>query len=492
MSNVTIARSEEKDPKNNEMIDPKITPSALIQVEPDNPEPIGDQIYASLRISILEGTLTAGSRLPSGRALAAQLGVARGTIRVAYDRLAAEGFIFGAGSAGTRVSSQLPPQPFEHEGLLDRPLAGFTRPYSSFPLPFQVGVPAHDAFPFKVWERMRARAVRSDALSYTTYADPRGEPELRKQIASHLAVSRQIQCHPDQIIVTSGYRQGLTLTLMALQAKDRKAWLEEPGYPLGRRALELAGLTVVPIPVDAEGLCVEAGIAKADDALIALVTPGQQAPLGVTLSSSRRRDLLSWARTQNSWIVEDDYLGELQLDRRAKPALASGDGAERVIHIGTFSKTMSPAIGLGFLVVPKLITEKFVEIAAVMLPAPNRTTQLAMAEFLADGHFLRHLRQMKDLYFERRAHAMAHLNTTFPKIEESGLGLIAFCSETVDDTKLVTAAREYGLAPSALSSWYITANNKQGLILSITNLRTDNIANACATLNDVIEAQTKA
>ena len=475
------------------MTDPKKFPPVSIHLESNQSASIGDQIYASLRSSIREGILKAGSRLPSGRALAAQLGVARGTIRVAYDRLAAEGLIYGAGSAGTWVSSKLPPMPSEHEGLWDRPLAGFTRPYSSAPLPFQVGVPANDAFPFKIWERMRARAVRADARSYTTYADPRGEPELRTQIASHLAVSRQIQCHPDQIIVTSGYRQGLLLTLMALQASGRKAWLEEPGYPLGRLALELAGLTAEPIPVDAEGLCVDEGIVRAPDAVVALVTPGQQAPLGAALSSQRRRDLLRWAKSQNAWIVEDDYLGELQLDGHTTPALASGIGAEHVIHIGTFSKTMSPALGLGFVVVPKLLAEKFVAITAVLLPAPNRTTQLAIAEFLADGHFLRHLRQMKDLYYDRRAQAMTYLRKTFPVIEESGLGLVAFLPETANDVTLVSAAREQGLAPSALSPWYSNAMNvKQGLILSITNLRADNVAAACATLSAVVAAQIKA
>jgi len=429
----------------------------------------------------------AGSRLPSDRALAAQLGVARGTVRVAYDRLTDEGLIFGAGSSGTWVCSKLPPIPSGHEEILDRPLAGFTRPYSSAPLPFQVGVPAHDAFPSKIWERMRARAVRADALSYTTYADPRGEPELRSQIASHLAVSRQIQSHPDQIIVTSGYRSGLMLTLTALQARGQKAWVEEPGYPLGRRALELAGLAVEPIPVDAEGLCVEDGIARSPDALVALVTPGQQAPLGVTLSPKRRRDLLRWAKAQSSWIIEDDYLGELQLDGRATPALASGDGAERVIHIGTFSKTMSPALGLGFVVVPKMITEQFVEIAAVMLPAPNRTTQLAMAEFLTDGHFLRHLRQMKDLYCERRALALTHLSKAFPVVVGSGLGLVTFLPETANDLMLVSKARELGLAPSAVSPWYTADNAKRGFILGITNLRADNIGAACEKIQDVIE-----
>lgn len=488
MTNVTIPESEEKDPKNSAMTDPKKNTPVLIQLEPDTPVSIGEQIYASLRTSIYDGVLPAGSRLPSGRALAVQLGVARGTIRVAYDRLTAEGLIFGAGSAGTRVSPRLPPQPFQHEELLDRPLTGFTRPYSSAPLPFQVGVPAHDAFPSKVWERLRARAVRADALSYTSYADPRGEPGLRKQIASHLAVSRQIQCHPDQIIVTSGYRQGLMLTLMALQASSRKAWLEEPGYPLGRRALELAGLTVVPIPVDAEGLCVEQGIAQAADAFVALVTPGQQAPLGVCMSPKRRQDLLDWAKTRGAWIIEDDYLGELQLDTRAKPALASGNGAERVIHIGTFSKTISPALGLGFLVVPKLVTEKFVEIAAVMLPAPNRTTQLAITEFLADGHFLRHLQQMKDLYSERRKQAMAYLSKTLPTSVESGLGVVAFLPENINDVMLAATAKEHGLAPSALSTWYSHSTNAQhGLILSITNLRADNIVSACAALNSVLE-----
>lgn len=434
----------------------------------------------------------AGSRLPSDRTLAAQLGVARGTVRVAYDRLTDEGLIFGAGSAGTWVCSTLPPAPCELEEILDRPLAPFTRPYSSAPLPFQVGVPAHDAFPAKIWERMRARAVRADALSYTTYADPRGEPGLRSQIASHLAVSRQIQCHPDQIIVTSGYRPGLMLTLTALHAGGRKAWLEEPGYPLGRRALELAGLTIEPVPVDAEGLCVEEGIARAPDAFVALVTPGQQAPLGVTLSPERRRELIQWAKTRNTWIIEDDYLGELQLDGRATPALASGDGADCVIHIGTFSKTMSPALGLGFVVVPKLLTERFVEVAAVMLPAPNRTTQLAIAEFLAGGHFLRHLRQMKDLYYERRARALAYLSETFPVIVGSGLNLVACLPETANDALLVSKARAQGLAPSALSPWYSnTTNARKGLILSITNLRVDNSAAVFAALNDVINKQVK-
>lgn len=469
------------------MTDPT-TPAALsIQLDRAAAAPIGDQIHASLRKAIVDGRLAPGRRLPSGRDLAAQLGVAHGTIRVAYDRLTAENLVFGAGQAGTRVCSQLPPGGADEEAPLDGPLAGFIRPYSSAPLPFQMGVPAHDAFPAKVWARMRTRAVRADAIAYTTYADPRGEPVLRAEIASHLAVSRQIQCHPDQIVVTSGYRQGLMLALTALRAHGRTAWIEEPGYPLGRRAMELAGVAIESVPVDAEGLRVEDGIASAPDALLALVTPGQHAPLGVTLSPARRRALLDWATATGAWIIEDDYLGELQLDGRAAPALAAGEGAERVIHIGAFSKTISPALGLGFVVAPLAVAELMVEVAAVLAPAPNRTTQLAVTEFLADGHFLRHLRQMKALYAGRRSRALAQVSDFLPGTLTAGLGLIAPLPATADDSAIVSMARARGLAPAALSAWYQRRHHAQrGLLLSVTNLRPDNLGTACGTLAEIV------
>ncbi|ANN76232.1 PLP-dependent aminotransferase family protein [Bordetella flabilis] len=458
-----------------------------IQVDRAAVAPIGDQIHASLRQAILDGRLAPGQRLPSGRDLAAQLGVARGTIRVAYDRLIAENLVFGAGPAGTRVCAPPPAGPAVDEAPIDRPLAAFTRPFSSAPLPFQMGVPAHDAFPAKLWARMRTRAVRDDAITYTAYADPRGEPALRAQIASHLAISRQMQCHPDQIIVTSGYRQGLLLALTALRAHGRKAWIEEPGYPLGRRGLELIGAALEPVPVDAEGLRVEDGIARAPDAMLALVTPGQHAPLGVTLSPARRHALLDWAASSDAWIIEDDYLGELQLDGRAAPALASGPGAERVVHIGSFSKTLSPALGLGFVVAPRSLAERLVEVAAVLAPAPNRTTQLAVTDFLSDGRFLRHLRQMKALYAERRSLALTHVSRFLPGTLTAGLGVIAPLQHTADDIAVVRIARAHGLAPSALSAWHLCrAHAQRGLLLSVTNLHRGNIDAACATLARIV------
>ncbi|MFC0259001.1 GntR family transcriptional regulator [Achromobacter marplatensis] len=458
-----------------------------IQVDRAAVAAIGDQIHASLRQAILDGRLAPGQRLPSGRDLAAQLGVARGTIRVAYDRLIAENLVFGAGPAGTRVSARPPTIEAVDALPIDRPLAAFNRPFSSAPRPFQMGVPAHDAFPAKLWARMRARALRDDAITDTAYADPRGEPVLRAQIASHLAISRQMQCHPDQIIVTGGYRQGLLLALTALRAQGRKAWIEEPGYPLGRRGLELIGATLEPVAVDAKGLRVDDGIARAPDAMLALVTPGQHAPLGVTLSRARRHALLDWAASSGAWIIEDDYLGELQLDGRAAPALASGAGAERVIHIGSFSKTLSPALGLGFVVAPRSLAERLVEVAAVLAPAPNRIAQLAVSEFLSNGHFLRHLRQMKALYTERRNLALTHVNRVLPGTLAAGLGVIAPLPQIADDIAVVRAARAHGLAPSALSAWHLSRGHAQrGLLLSVTNLHPDNIETACATLARIV------
>ncbi|MBV7417982.1 MULTISPECIES: PLP-dependent aminotransferase family protein [Comamonas] len=466
------------------------TPEVLsIQLDGSSVVHIGDQIHASLRQAIMDGRLGAGQRLPSGRDLARQLGVARGTIRVAYDRLIAENLVYGAGSAGTRVCARQFTDRSDDESSFAGPLAGFTRPYSSAPQPFQMGVPADDAFPAKLWARMRARAVRADANSYTTYSDPRGEPALRTQIASHLAVSRQMRCHPDQIIVTSGYRQGMMVVLTALCAHGRKAWIEEPGYPLGRRALELFGVALEPILVDAEGLRVSDGIARAPEARLALVTPGQHAPLGVTLSPARRHALLSWATEREAWIIEDDYLGELQLDGRAAQALAAGEGAERVIHVGSFSKTLSPALGLGFVVAPLSLAERFVEVCAALSPAPNRSTQLTLLEFLADGHFLRHLRQMKDLYTERRELALAHVSEFLPGSMAAGLGVIAPLPGLTNDRSFVALAKAQGLAPSALSAWYLDRTHAQhGLLLSVTNLHRDNIDAACTKLANIVAA----
>jgi len=430
------------------------------------------QIAQAIRAAIEEGRLAAGARLPSWRDLAAQLGVARGTVRAAYERLSDEQLIVGQGAAGTRVAQRpaltLPAGPSEDRS----PLPAFYRDFGSRPLPFQMGVPAEDAFPYAHWSRLVARAARAAAAAPVSYPDPRGLPQLRREIAGYLALARGIACGPSQVIVTAGFGAALNLVIRALSLEGSLAWFEEPGFPLTRFALELAGVSPVPVPVDAAGLDVAAGEKLAPHAALALVTPGQQAPTGVTLSLARRLALLDWARRSNGWIIEDDYLGELQLKGRAAPALASLDQAGRVLHIGTFSKTITPGLRLGFLVVPPALAERFGTVAACLSPAPAPVIQRAVADFIAEGHFLRHLRRMKRLYAARRDALLAALRETAPPgcaVRLGGLAVLLDLPEGTDDLDVAGRAVLRGLSPVPLSPWRMT-DPRPGLMLGVTNV----------------------
>ena len=299
-----------------------------------------------------DGAARLGARLPSWRDLAAQLGVSRGTVRVAYERLIDEQFVVGLGAAGTRVADRPSPSSTPEWSPEAPPLPELFYDFGNAPLAFQMGVPSQDAFPFKLWSRVLTREARRAAAAPVSYPDPRGDPDLRKEIAAYLGIARGIRCTPSQVLVTAGFSGALGLAVRGLQLEGKTAWMEDPGFPLTRTALGLAGMTVAAVPVDAEGLDVAAGIRSAAGAALAVVTPGQQAPLGMTMSLPRRLALLAWARRSDAWIIEDDYLSELQLKGRAAPALASLDHGGRVLHIGSFSKTISPALRLGFLVVP--------------------------------------------------------------------------------------------------------------------------------------------
>lgn len=445
------------------------------------------QITDNLRDAILNGHLKEGSRLPSWLDMATQLGVARGTVKAAYETLADEALVFSAGAAGTRVAKPRSRQAGAAPVRIKRPLEGFERGFDLPPLPFQMGVPAQDAFPAKLWSRVRMRAVREEASAPGGPPDPRGHPMLRTQIASYLSIARGIRCHPDQIIVTSGYRNGLSVALMTLQCHGRKGWVEDPGYPLARMALQLAGMCAVAVPVDGDGLDVEAGISMAADAAVAIVTPGQHAPTGVAMSSARRRQLLDWAAREDAWIIEDDYLSELQLSGRARNALAAEDDRGRVIHLGTFSKTLSPTLGLGFVVAPMQLAERFGEVAGCLNPASNSTTQLALAEFLADGHYLRHLRHMKTLYRERSHALHCDLGPAFGSDAMAGLAVLTRLPTGTDDVALCRLALEAGINPAPLSPWYTReAGRHAGLLLGITNLNRARLQPACEALKSLI------
>jgi GntR family transcriptional regulator/MocR family aminotransferase len=331
------------------------------------------------------------------------------------------------------------------------------------------------------------RAVRADAMASVGQIDPRGHPELRTQIASYLAIARGLQCDPDQIILTSGYRSGLAMVIRALRLQGRPVWIEEPGYPFTKKGLELDGMKLVPVPVDDEGIDIDEGIRACQDAALVVVTPGQQAPTGVALSPARRVALLNWAAKSGAWIIEDDYLSELQLSGRAMPALASEVGGDRVVHIGSFGKTMSPALGLGFVVAPLELVTCFWQVATYLQPAPNTTTQLAFAGFMADGHYLRHLRHMKALYSERRDALRDRLGQKIAIEAMSGLAIKIRLPHRIDDVALARSVLPRGIAPMPLSLWWSASDRREpGFLLGVTNLCPKILDRACTTLENAI------
>jgi GntR family transcriptional regulator/MocR family aminotransferase len=503
-----------------------MAPSPLeLRLDKHSPVPLSDQIHRGIAAAIERDVLSAGMRLPSWIDLAAQLGVARGTVRVAYEKLAAAQLIEASRSAGTRVAhrpstmgraigmgldahggaaagSGAGPGAGVGPGVDARMAVGVSpaaidpgafvsmyRELTAGPGLFQPGIPSRDSLPAKLMTRLRARALPAETSGAPLYPDPRGELALRREIAGYLAIARGIVCSPDQILVTAGYAAGLGLALRALGVEGRRAWMEEPGFFFTRHALGLARLETVPVRVDEEGLEVEEGCRLAPDAALAVVTPGQQAPLGVTMSLRRRLQLLDWAERTGAWIVEDDYLSELQLQGRAAPALASLDTRGRVLHVGSFSKTLDPRLRLGFLVAPVALLPKLAEVAACLAPPPGPAVQQAIAGFMREGHYLRHLRRTKRLYLAQRDALIAQLQGLGLEHRAAALAVLVRTPAGTSDLALARALFPFGISPAPLSVWYARpALARAGLMLSVATAPVAQIERGCERLKAVLDA----
>ncbi len=453
--------------------------------------PLAEQIRKGIASAIKSGVLAPGARLPSWQDLAAQLGVARGTVRAAYEKLSSAQLIVASRAAGTRVVDRPPSAAQPEEALDPGSFMAMYQELTAGPAIFQMGVPAHEAVPAKLFARMRARAVRAELTAPALYPDPRGELELRREIAAYLALARGIECTPSQIIITGGFGSGLGLTLQVLSLGRKTVWMEDPGFPFTRHGLALAGLSIAPIPVDADGIDLGYGLQHAPDAALVVVTPGQQAPLGVTLSLVRRSRLLDWAAQENVWVIEDDYLSELQLNGRATPALASLDRAGRVIHIGSFSKTLTPALRLGFVVAPAALVPRFGEVAACLAPAPGPSVQRATAEFMRDGYYLRHIRRTKRLYAAQGDALLERLRTYTADVTIAGLAVVLRLPDGSSDLAIAREAASLGLAPTPLSLWHAsTESARSGLLLGIATAPQKKTEAACRQLFGIIERLT--
>lgn len=447
-----------------------------IQLDQSMSMPLYKQLYERLRGQILAGQLEIGARLPSTRALASELGVSRNTTALAYELLLLEGYIESRVGAGTRVahlqserlpkmsarasvsasdasaSSQTPALAQRAHLLLQPPYGGefFTGQASAKRQVFRLGQPDVTQFPFETWARLVTRRARHSLQDVSLYQNAQGYLPLREAIAAHIGITRGVHCSPEQIIITAGSQGALDLVARVLLDPGDVAWVEDPGYVGARGALLAAGALLAPVPVDQEGFDVASGRRLYPKARLAVVTPSHQFPTGVTMSLNRRLTLLEWAREIRAWIIEDDYDSEYRYSGRPLEALQGLDDAQRVLYVGTFSKVLFPALRLGYLIAPPELVQGFVAARHFIDAHAPLLEQLALADFITEGHFARHLRKMRLLYAERRDALVNALERELGELlevtaPEAGMHLIAQLALGVSGEMVVSRAAERGL-----------------------------------------------
>ena len=435
------------------------------------------QVYLRLRDAIDAGTFAPGARVPASRDQARVLGVSRNTVLWALERLRAEGYLVGRIGDGTYVSERAitPPSPrgvgvaahqlLSHRGRLVAETGLRWDPSTTPPLPFRIGQPALDEFPFALWQRLERQTTPAARTLCAGYHDPAGHPPLRTAIAQWLLVSRGIRCDAAQVVITAGSQQALDLIARLLLDPGDEVIVEDPGYPGIRANLIANGAHARPVPVDDEGLCIAHGAARWPQARLAVVTPTHQFPLGVRMSLARRGALLDWARANRAWIVEDDYDGEFQYGPQRIPALCSMAHDARVLYVGTFSKSLGAGLRQGFVVLPDALVDAFARARALSDRHSPGAMQDVLARFIVDGHLLRHLRRMRELYRARQAALIHHLArashgalTLVPSLQ--GMHLAHEAGARVDDTALAHRAAAAGVQLAPLSRYCIEAKRR--------------------------------
>ncbi len=428
-------------------------------------EPLFRQLYGAIKAAILDGRMGPGMQLPPTRAFCRLLAVSRQTVLNAYALLAAEGYLDGTVGRGTFISADVPlsvpPSAAQAPGTpgLLRPLSARGQgvvaamrqvAFHRSPLrAFRVGMPRIDHFPFDVWTRLEARRWRRPDHQFG-YSDPAGFLPLRELLCVYLNASRGVRCTPQQIVITSGSQQALFLLSTILLAPGDAAWMESPGYRGASGPLRAAGAQVFPVPVDAQGLDVAYGVAHCPQAKLAYVTPSHQMPLGVSMSLPRRLALLAWAAQHRAWLVEDDYDSEYRYTGAPLASLQSLDRAGCVVYVGTLSKVLFPGLRLGYMVAPPALADALVQAKAVMDRHTAIVPQMALADFIAEGHFGRHIRRTRDSNAERRDLLLRGLARELDDQllcgpADSGLELCAYFRGAHEEEAVARAGLERGI-----------------------------------------------
>ncbi len=431
-------------------------------------EPLFRQLYAQIRDAILKGALTSGMQLPPTRDLGLLLGVSRQTVLNAYTQLSAEGYLSGAVGKGTFISAQLPATPPHGLAAPERLMRPVSRRgaalagaidgvgYHQGPLrAFRASMPALDLFPFATWSRLEARRWRRPD-HHMGYSDPAGFAPLRELLAVYLRASRGVHCTPAQIVITSGSQQGLFLLAQLMLDPGDKVWLESPGYQGATAPMLAAGATVCTVPVDADGMDVAHGIAHYPDAKMVFATPSHQLPLGTTMSLQRRLELLRWAAAAKAWIIEDDYDSEYRYNGPPLACLQSLDRAGCTLYVGTLSKVLFPGLRLGYIVAPEPLVEAIVRAKNVMDRHTAIVPQMVLADFMAQGHFGRHIKRTREAYAERRQALLSGLAARLPDLlacgpSDAGLDLCVHFRQGHDENQVMRAGAAEGILLRSLA-----------------------------------------
>ncbi|MFZ6773503.1 PLP-dependent aminotransferase family protein [Undibacterium sp. SXout7W] len=487
-------------------------PDFLLQrIDRANGGPVNRQIYQVIREAVLTGSLPAGLQMPSSRDLSKELKMSRNTVTYAYEQLIAEGYLEtrrGAGSfvadtasdqittlfSHNKTTTNTKVEPTGSSGLSQRgkqllKKAGVSDLQWGA---FMPGVPDVTLFPSKIWSRLQNKAWRRSRADLLTYGDAGGHFPLREAIADYLRVARSVNCKAEQILITTGIHQSIDLIMRMLGENGDRAWLEDPCYWGTRSVLQSQGIQPVPIPVDAEGMCLQPKDLQVPPRFI-VVTPSHQYPLGTVMSLSRRRMLLEYAAAKKVWIIEDDYDSEFRYGSRPLASLQGMDTNDRVLYMGTFTKTLFPGLRIGFLVVPEKLANAFATGHSELYRGGQMFIQAILSDFMREGHFASHIRRMRLLYAKR-------LNLLLQAIEhhfgdqlltgggDAGLHLALELPPGSDDFAISHAARSIGIVARPLSRYYMhKATAKPGLLLGYACVPDDQIQPAFNKLAHIIK-----
>jgi GntR family transcriptional regulator/MocR family aminotransferase len=463
----------------------------MIRLDRTATEPLHEQLYRQIRDELKAGRFSEGSsRLPSSRVLATDRGISRSTVRLALSKLHAEGYLRSKPGSGTFAANLLPEtfltagQPKTYEPI-QRPVRISDRvraiPDGRVGDQFDLGataagagvslvasIPAVDEFPIAVWERLRSQVLAKKGVNLLRYASNRGDADLRKAIAAYLCDFRAARCHPDQIVIVAGMQQAMLISAMAVLNPGEVAWIEDPCYQQTRRVLSLAGVKIIPKPIDNQGIVI-ARSRKEPLPRIIYVTPSHQFPLGVTMSFQRRSDLLDFARAHNAFVFEDDYDAEFRFVGPPLPSLQGMDNTSRVIYAGTVSKILCPSLRLGYVVAPEPLVDSLVKIRSAMDQHSSPIDQATLARFITEGFFLSHIKRMRKIYSERRDFFIKQFNDLLGdrftlQVPEAGLNIVAWLKREEDFPMIKRITSEIGVRPSALSFFCIQAKLKPAFV----------------------------